>query len=69
MSREQKIKIVRKIESELEMDIKDISTRISLLMLQEGQFIHPSKIYGVGLSVVAELIMRERLIIKTKDEQ
>lgn len=65
--KEYQLKIVEKIEAQLADDVHDIAGRIAMICLREGQFVHPSKIYGIGLSVVAELIMRERLIIKTKE--
>ena len=64
--KEQQLKIVRVIESELEKEVKEIAVRISLIAMTEGKFYHPNEITGLGLSVIAELIMRERLIIKTR---
>ena len=61
--------VAEKINDSIGDDVANIAGKLAIAMLQQqGKLIHPKDIYNIAMTTISELVVSERLIIKTRRE-
>lgn len=68
MQKSQVLNLAKNVDEQIGDDMAEITSKLVIVLLQhEGKFHHPKHIYNIGMTIVTELILRERLILKTRE--